>query len=239
MSFYGAPGTIQLSQMGHGMPMPPPVSQRGNDTVFRYGEQSIWSSQFLGGATAVANQSFRLFSTQLGQVGQGFTAGGLSIAETNLKLPGQVPGGVAYDVFGVACQVLHASAATDAVSPGTLNQNAAANANVQDLLNILNNGVFSWDFTQTQVDIAPLMLIGQGGGAFGAVSTTANATTVGHMNNSAGEVWLYRQYPVALPGTTVFGMLLRFGNRAAAIGQTYIVIRCVLLGYYKNLVEIG
>lgn len=234
---YGAPGSIMLGpQSAAGVP---PVPQDQSKAMFRYGEQSIWSSQYIPGASTLAGQGFRLFSTQFGQQGQGYTAAGLSLAETNLKLPGQVPGGVAYDVFGVACQILHGSAAADSVSSPNMNLPANNGVSIPDLMNILYNGVFSWDFTQTNVQIAPVMLIGAGGGAFGAVATTQNAVDRGAMQNGNGSIWLYRTYPVALPGTTVFGIVLQFGTRAPALGANGIAIRCVLLGYYKNVVEIG
>ena len=93
---------------------------------------------------------------------------------------------------------------------------------VTELLNIQQNAVLSWDFTQSIVDIAPLHLIGAGGGAFGAVGvSTTNATTqvdTGHMNNGAANIFLYRRHPVSLPGGTTFSILLRFGSRAADVG---------------------
>jgi hypothetical protein len=201
--------------------------------LFRYGEQSLWSSQFIAGASAVANTQFRLFTTPIGQVGQGYTLP-LSRAETNLTVGGQLPQAQAFDVFGVALQVEHYTAAGD----GQFNNGACdTDASIGDLLNILNNVVLQWIFTQTFVDIAPAMLVGQGGGAFGAVSTTQNATDRGHMNNGNGACWLYRQYPVALPALVVFGIQGIFGSRAPAIGANAIALRTVLLGYYKNLVE--
>ena len=59
------------------------------------------------------------------------------------------------------------------------------------------------------------------------------------MNNGAGSVWLYRKYPIALPGNTTFAMLLRYGSRAPNIGVNAIELRFVLLGYYKNIIEIA
>ena len=198
--------------------------------LFRYGEQTLWSSQFLPGATAVANQSFRLFTTPIGQVGQGFSLP-LSRAETNLTVGGQLPQAQAFDVFGVALQIAHSTAAVDGA---TLNAAADTVAEIQDLLDILNNVVVQWVFSQTFVDIAPAMLVGQGGGAFGALSGGA---TGGHMNNGNGACWLYRQYPVALPALVVFGVQLIFGSRAAVIGANALSLRVALLGYFKNLVE--
>ena len=62
------------------------------------------------------------------------------------------------------------------------------------------------------------------------------------MNNGNGQIWMYRKHPVALPGNTTFSVELVFGNRAPAawnaVGQD-MVARVVLLGYYKNIIEIG
>lgn len=201
--------------------------------LFRYGEQTLWSSQFIAGATAVANQSFRLFTTPIGQVGQGFT-NPLSRSETNLTVGGQLPQAQAFDVFGVALQISHSTAAGDGAF---LNAPADTTVEISDILTILNNVVVQWVFSQTFVDISPAMLIGQGGGAFGAVSQNAAGANTGHMNNGNGACWLYRQYPVALPALVVFGLQLIFGSRAPAIGANAIALRTVLLGYYKNLVE--
>jgi hypothetical protein len=51
---------------------------------------------------------------------------------------------------------------------------------------------------------------------------------------------MYRKHPVALPGTTTFAIVLRYGSRAAAIGANgSCAVRVTLLGYYKNVIEIG
>ena len=215
-----------------GMPLDAPKQ------LFRYGEQSIWSTQIHLGTAAIANGTFRVFTTQQGQVGQGATIA-LSIAETNLKEGGRVPNGVAYDVFGIACQTLHSVQVGD-VAPGTQASPVDATAEIADLTNVLANGVATWDFTQTQVDIAPLMLIGAGGGIYGAATgPAATATFVGGMNNGTANIWLYRKYPIALPGNTTFALVLRYGSRAPAIGANMVAIRFVLLGYYKNIIEIA
>ena len=79
---------------------------------------------------------------------------------------------------------------------------------------------------------------------FGALAaTTANAGAaqqLGSMQNGNGSVWLYRKHPVALPGNSTFSMLIRFGSRAPAIGGTgSVAVRVVLLGYYKNVIEVA
>lgn len=204
--------------------------------LFRFGEQSIWSTAFLAGGAAIANTQTRIFSTANGQVGQGFAIA-LSIAETNLKEGGKTPAGVAYDVFGVAAEIVSASANADAAGVTTA-QAANTAALVGDALNIQHNSVLSWDFTQTVIDICPVTLAGAGGGLYGALSTTANNTSVGHMSNGNGNVWMYRKHPVALPGNSAFGVLVRVGSRAAqlSVGAT---LRVTLLGFYKNIIEIG
>jgi hypothetical protein len=124
----------------------------------------------------------------------------------------------------------------------TLANPIVAPAIVGDLVNCIQNGVLSWDFTQTQVDICPVTLAGAGGGAFGAVATadTGTPVTTGHMNNGNGGIWMYRKHPVALPGNSTFAIVLRYGSRAAQVSASNaIAIRVVLLGYYKNIIEIG
>ena len=235
-------GTLQQGSTG----LPPSVPFEQPKNLFRYGEQTLWSTQLHPAGAALANGSFRLFTTPLGQVGQGFT-NSLSIGETSLKEGGRVPAGIAYDVFGISCQIgvaeSNESAGTNAVLGNALN----TQANIDSLVNIQSNGVLSWDFTQTQVDIAPIELIGAGGGAFGSISVddsgAAAVATVGSMNNGAGSVFLYRKHPVALPGNSTFSILLRYGSRASAIpaggaGRDFFV-KVVLMGYYKNVIEIG
>ena len=110
---------------------------------------------------------------------------------------------------------------------------------IANLINIQNNGVLSWDFTQTQVDICPVILAGAGGGAFGAISQNAAGANSGAMNNGNGSIWMYRKHPVALPGNSTFSIILRFGSRAAAFAANSVAVRVTLLGYYKNVIEIG
>jgi hypothetical protein len=218
-------------------PMPGvPLQQPQN--LFRFGEISIWSSQMHQAGTQLQSGTFRLFSTPLGNQGQGFV-NSMSITETNLKEGGRVPSGVAYDVFGVAAQVLDSTGTADS---GTLSNPIVAPGVVGDLINIINNGVLSWDFTQTQVDICPVMLAGAGGGAFGAVATadTGTPVTTGSLQNGNGGVWMYRKHPVALPGQSTFAIVLRYGSRAANVSAANsVVVRVVLMGYYKNIIEIG
>ena len=228
---YGTPGMALVAPPDISIP---PVPFRQPTQLFRYGEQSIWSTQGFAATTALANSTNRLFATPLGQQGQGF-ANALTIAETSLKEGGRIPAGVAFDVFGISCHVycgtgLDSSLAAPLDTP----------EKIGNLQNVLNNGVLSWDFTQTTVDISPIHMIGAGGGAFGSVSQNAAGANSGAMNNGAGSVWMYRKHAVALPATTTFSTILRFGSRAPAVGTNFaLAIKVALLGYYKNVIEIG
>jgi hypothetical protein len=208
--------------LGQGQIPNVPFNQPQN--LFRFGEQCIWSSVSLP-AGAVASTTQRLFTVPIGSGGQGFAA--MSIAETNLKEGGRVPSGVAYDVFGVATEIALGANAADPIDTA---------AEVSDLLTIQHHGVLSWDFTQTQVDICPVILAGAGGGAFGAID--GGGAAAGHMNNGNGSIWMYRKHPVALPGNSTFSIVLRFGSAAAALTSAA-TVRVTLLGYYKNVIEIG
>jgi hypothetical protein len=223
----------------------PGVPQHQPSNLFRFGEITLYSTVGLGSTAGVfplANTSNRLFATPLGQTGQGFPAA-MTITETNLKEAGRIPSGQAYDVFGVAGQVMGFDIANDQLDV-PFNADGAAGAAtlglVADLQNVINNGVLVWDFTQTQVYICPLMLAGAGGGAFGAVSQNAAGANSGSMGNGNGGIWMYRRHPVALPGNSTFAVLVQFGSRASALAQNIgVAVRVVLLGYYKNVIELG
>jgi len=235
-------GIIERGSTG----LPPSVPFEQPKNLFRYGEQTIWSTQLHTQNTAIANGSFRLFTTPLGQVGQGFS-NSLSIGETSLKEGGRIPAGIAFDIFGIACQIGKAenteSSGTNALLGDVMNTAEETN----QLASMQTEGVLSWDFTQTQVEIAPITMIGAGGGTFGSVGVAAanaaapTTTSAGNMQNGAGSVFLYRKHPVALPGNSTFSILLRYGSRAAAIPNTNgdYFVKVVLMGYYKNVIEIG
>ncbi len=196
-------------------------------SLFRYGEVTVWSTFSLA-AGAIANSTNRLFTTPRGQVGQGF-ANALTIAQTSIKEGGRVPSGLAYDVFGVACEITE--------SNGTAIQ---TQANLNDLVNLQRSGVLQWDFVQTAVDIAPVMLVGAGGGAFGALG---NAAAQGSMSNGNGAIFMYRKSPVALPGGCTFAVQLLIGGAAAVGGVPVLAsakdVRVTLFGYYKSVIEIA
>ena len=216
----------------------PGVPNHQPSNLFRFGEITLYSTHAFPLGTALANSNNRVFTTPLGQNGQGFTTA-LTKTETNLKEGGRIPSGQAYDVYGVACQVLGAdnTAGLAGQMDEPFNDNVAT---IQTLQNIVTNGTLAWDFTQTVVDICPIMLAGAGGGLYGAISSTAGNTPIGAMNNGNGGIWMYRKHPVALPGATTFAVVIGFGSRAAPIpAGEGAAVRIVLLGYYKSVIEIG
>lgn len=228
---YGSPGMPMIAPPNVGIP---PVPFTPPTALFRYGEQAIWSTQLFAANASLASSAYRLFSTPLGQNGQGFSP--MSISETSLKEGGRIPAGVSFDVFGISCHIYHG---TVSATP-TLDQPTDNDETIENLINIQNNGVLSWDFLQTTVEISPIHMIGAGGGAFGSVSQNAAGSNTGNMNNGASTVWLYRKHAVALPGQSTFATLLRFGNPAASIGANFsVAVKVSLLGYYRNIIEIG
>lgn len=219
----------------------PGVPQHQPSNLFRFGEITLYSAHAFGAAaaaTTLANTTNRVFVTQLGGTGQGWPSG-LTVSETNLKEPGRIPSGQAYDVFGVAGQCMAWDPTNDELDIPIV-QAAGTNGAVADLVNVVNNGILAWDFTQTKVFICPLMLAGAGGGVYGAIASTAAASPLGAMNNGNGGIWMYRKHPVALPGNSTFSVEIQFGRRTAQIASgNGFAIRVVLLGYYKSVIEIG
>jgi len=199
--------------------------------VRRVGEQAYWSSQRHLNAAALTQSEFRLFQTALGGTGGGFAVP-LTLAETNIREPSRIPASYAYTV--------------DAVSLHAYYQNNDPVV-YEDLANVINQSVLSWFFTQTQFEIAPVVLIGAGGGVFGSTADTGAADgTSGSrvaLNNGAGQLWVYRQMPVLLPSSSTFTILHTFGVDAIAVDggltNANLIIRCSLLGRFQTAIAIG
>jgi hypothetical protein len=230
---YGAPGSYSMSAaQGRGTPM-----MSLPKSVVRIGEQAIWSAQSYANGAALANTEQRIFTTPRGQVGQGF-AGALSLAETSLKEGGRIPGGFGFSVDAIALQP-YLQGGTLATGPfpvvGAFLRNMQANL------------VVSWDFLQTRIDIAPAVLIGAGGGTFGATADTGAADGVGGsrvaLNHGAANVWMYRRSPVELPADATFAIVYTWGGTSPVVdGGTNLsnaVIRCSLMGQFETAIAVG
>lgn len=226
---YGIPGSAILPPPQAGSPLSPMHVQKN---IVRIGEQAFWSSQRYPDATAVVNTTDRLFTTPRGQVGQGFAAG-LSIAETNLKEGGRIPSQYAYDVEAIAVQ------------PYYFENFPMVGA---DLRNLLSHCVLLWDFVQTQIEIAPISLVGAGGGIFGDTADTG-AVEGGlggsrvNINNGNGQLWVYRRHPVLLPSNSTFALLLSWGAGATVIdggnNASAMIVRVILLGRFQTAIATG
>jgi hypothetical protein len=231
MSGYGIPGSAFLPPPFPGQivaPMEVPKAIR------RVGEQAFWSTQAYAAAAAVANTTQRLFTTPLNQAGQGFAV--MSLAETNLLEAGRVPSQFAFTVDAVACQIYMQDSSV---------------VFYEDVANLVNDGVLSWIFTQTNFEIAPCALIGAGGGVFGATSDTGGVDGAGPagsreaLNNGNGNLWVYRRYPVLLPSNTTFSIGLTWGiNANPFTGGSNVVlsptnVRVSLVGRFEVAIASG
>lgn len=201
--------------------------------VQRLTESALWSTFQFANAQAVAGTTARTFTTPLGAAGQGFAAA-LSIAETNMQEGGRLPNGVAFTVQGLACQPYY----DDEFPP-----------DATDLWNLTCNATIQWQFTQVTIDVAPIMLIGAGGGVFGATADTGaayggnNGSQVS-LNNGAGNIWVYSQIAVLLQAGTTFSLNILWGGGAAAINGrssagSNLNVRNVLLGLYRSALPTG
>lgn len=224
---YGIPGVGVRPPPGGQYPVVPMELPKA---VVRVGEQALWSSQRYVAAAVPGNAT--VFVTPRGQVGQGFALA-LSRAETNLRESGRIPGGFAYDVFGIACQAYYQAS------------NPIVGA---DIRNLVGNLVLLWTFLQTQIEVAPAMLIGAGGGIYGDTADTgaAEGGTGGsriNLNNGNGQLWIYQQHPVMLPSNSTFGIQLDWGTGTIAVdGGTNtdnLIVRVCLLGRFQTAIAVG
>lgn len=198
----------------------------------RYYEGDLWSTFRFANAAATASTTNRLFSTPIGQQGQGFAAQ-LSLSDTNLREAGRVPSGFAFTVRSLA------------VEPKYQDNWGITRA---DLLNVQFYGVLSWSFLNTDIEVAPVQLIGGGGGIFGSTADTGAAEgALGGsrivLNNGAGQVWNYSSLAVLLPASTTFNLILSFGAGATVvdggINNSAMLVRAHLLGMTTTAIPIG
>lgn len=198
----------------------------------RYYEGTLWSTWRYADTTAVANTVNRLFSVAIGATGQGFGAA-LSLAETNLLEQSRIPTGQAYTVYAVAAEPRY---------------DDNANPSRMDIANLQLNSLFRWFLLNTTIEMAPLNLIGQGGGISGGTADTgaveggAGGARV-FLNSGFGQVWTYDTLAVLLPASTTFNVEHVWGANATAVdgGLTAadLLVRCSLLGSTMTAVPVG
>ena len=90
-----------------------------------------------------------------------------------------------------------------------------------DIRALMRLGVLFWEFGSTTImAIAPIPMIGAGGGIFGTTADTA--TPVTSLNNGNGGLWMYQNVVVAIPATQSFALQCQWGTsgQVAAIALT-------------------
>ena len=191
--------------------------------VQRIAEQGLWSTFSFAPGTSVSGTNPRFFSVQLGAAGQGFAA--MSFSETNQQVANQCPGDETYEISAIAAEILGA--------PGV-------EATTGDIRLFQRLGCLRWEFGSVLIDVAPLSMIGAGGGIFGATANTAAGTTFA--NNGGGGLWLYTGVVIAVPSTQRFAQILSMGTggQVAALAPTANTqVRIVLFNMSRIAVPIA
>lgn len=200
--------------------------------VKRYYEGDLWSTYYFANGATVAGLTRELFKTPTGTQGQGYPAV-LAIDATNMSEGGRIASGLAYTVRQVA------------IEPRYDDCYAVCGA---DLRMLQGYCVPTWKFLNVFVEVAPVSLIGQGGGIFGSTADTgANEGGAGgtrfFANNGAGQTWVYHELPVLLPANTTFSLNLVFGTSAPAvdggINNSNLLVRAHLIGVATSAVAEG
>lgn len=226
MSTYGTPGyPLVQSATGINPNAQSPVA------VERTGEAALWSAFQYADGTNLTNARGEVFTTQVSQAGQGF--GAMSIAETNMREAGRISSQLAFLVNGVANHVY--AGVVGGVVPAI---------GLPDLANYQNNCVLFWKFIFTEIEIGPGVVIGAGGGIYGSTADTGDVQLSRvALNNGAGQVWLYREFPVVLNRALTFSMVQQWGANATVVhggpSNASMIIRTMLLGKYLAQVVQG
>lgn len=173
----------------------------GIQRLYEYGLFS--SARFAAGSNLAGQATTRLFTYAQGTTGPGY-AGVSSISETNMQVGAIAPGNETYEVTALSVEVF--GDGSTAVLMG-------------DIRAILRLGVCFWEFGSTTVmAIAPISMIGAGGGIFGFSADTG--TPVTQANNGNGGLWGYSNVVVAIPATQSFALQCQWGTGGAASPAT-------------------
>lgn len=208
LSALGIPSTGGNAPNGPGSKLP---GQQGYFSVptgiqrlFEYG---LFSTARYAAATNMNGQQMtRLFSYGQNQVGPGFAGVTSSVSETNVQVGSLAPGNETYEVTALSLEIF--GDANVAVLMG-------------DIRAIMRLGVLFWEFGPTTImPIAPIPMIGAGGGIFGFSADTG--TPVTQANNGNGGLWCYQNVVVAIPATQTFAVQIQWGTagQVAAITLT-------------------
>lgn len=213
--------------------------------IRRVGEQAIWSTQRYPDGTVLASTSAEVFATPQGSNGQGFAAGtNLSLPETSMKEGGRISAQYSFTVDAVSFHAYYQRDAQNVLSPIVY----------QDIANAQQNLVLAWRFNQSIFEIAPVVLVGAGGGVYGTTADTGGADggagaaviqtgSREALNNGNGNVWIYRLMPVMLPANTTFRILYVWGDFAAPVdggpNNLAVLYRTHLIGRFQTAIATG
>lgn len=229
---WGAPGTMSVQSAPPNQQVPMNVPKK----VLRINEQSNWSAYRYEAAQALAGRDDAVFQTAIGSVGQNWGVQ-LSIAETNLEEQGRISNARAYLVDAIGLHPYYYD------SQGVQGNSVSA----RDLFNIQANCTLAWRFIQTVIQVAPAVLVGTGGGVYGASADTGGNYGGGGsqvaLNHGLANLWFYRKNPVMLPGGTNFSFRYIWGSYALPVdggpNDLDLVLRTMLLGTYTSAVPMG
>ncbi len=173
--------------------------------VKRYYEGTMWSSyNFVAGSSLVHTQT-RVFSTPLGQYGEGYDRA-LSSTETNMTEGGRVPSGLAFTVKGVMVEFMGLTGVFD----------CQADKYAQHCM-------LSWEFLNTQIPIGMVSAFPGRTIEMSRKPGASHAFEVAHRHTrdddaKRGRYYVeYGELPILLPAHTTFNLLLTWGADAPPV----------------------
>lgn len=193
--------------------------------VVRTFEYDLYSSARYAAGATISGINTQLFTYAQGTAGPGYAAAS-SVSETNVEVGGMMPGGQTFNVTAIAFEIYG---------------DAGAAPLIGDVRTVMRLGALYWRFGQTLIlPIAPVSMVGAGGGIFGFTADTG--TPVTQANNGNGSIWAYQQVIVAIPSTQAFKLECQYGTggQAAVITVTAATqIRAHLFNMAQNAVPVA
>lgn len=183
--------------------------------LFRYGHATMWSTITMERGSGDDLQRWHAFRVACGQK-EWSNGRALSPADTNLKIPGQVPSGINAKYDAAFWEILPAEHPGGPCLCKTC-VDERAEARRKDIERVMAQGVLAFDMTQTSVGIGPL------------------SAQHGVWNPTLGRGGVAFTQPVTLPGTQTFGVFLI----APPPLTCDLRLRIHLRGEYLNPIEIG
>jgi len=198
---------------------PPPMKE--NEGLYpdlkKGGNLRAWSTFRLGEECSyLSNACFRLFSTPLGQVGQGKVSA-MDCGDTNMRESGMLPGGFPVLLTGLIVELV-----------GFTDEQAAL---------MQEHGMLSFDLTQTQLDLTAL-------GAL-SWAPDKRVGWLDLVSEPEAEIptaqgpWRVDGAGIFVPRRGSFSVLLRFGELPASTGSLRGRVRITLVGTLQGGIEIG